>query len=94
METKKNWTPQQIMKFREFHNLAKKRLQLGESRISAYRDKPEEYEEWAEIEFKEHGGVKLPQTQKIKCPNPKCQKEFYPSERCPFCGWTTIRRRS
>ena len=67
MESKKEWTPQQIMKFREFHNLAKKRLSLGESKESAYRDKPEGYGEWAEKEFSEHGGVKLPPPVKVVC---------------------------
>jgi hypothetical protein len=94
METKKNWTPNQILKFRTFHNLVKRRLALGESEESAYRDKPEGYSEWAKEEFKEHGGVKLPTAQKVICINPKCKREFYPSERCPFCGMLTVRRRS
>ena len=92
METKKEWTPTQIMKFREFHILAKRRLAHGESEESAYRDKPEGYTEWAREEFKEHGGVKLPPLIKVQCPN--CQKEHYPSDRCPFCGLLTLRRRS
>lgn len=93
-ETKKNWTPQQIMKFKAFHNIAKRRLALGETDESAYRDKPEGYSEWLRKEFKEHGGVKLPTASKIVCSNPKCQKEYYPSDRCPFCGELTPRRRS
>ena len=93
-EIRKNWTPKQIMKFREFHKLAKRRLTLGESEESAYRDKPEGYTEWAKKEFKEHGGVKLPPPIKVVCVNPKCKKEFYPTNRCPFCGMLTIRRRS
>ena len=42
-EIKKELTSQQIMKFRAFYNLAKKRLARGEAEESAYRDKPEGY---------------------------------------------------
>jgi len=91
-ESKMNWTSKQIMIFREFHKLAKKRLALGESDESAYRDKPEGYTDWAREEFKEHGGVKLPPPIKVICSN--CKKEHYPSDRCPFCGLLTPRRRS
>ena len=93
-EIRKNWTPKQIMKFKEFHNTAKRRLALGESEPSVYRDKPEGYTEWVKEEFKSHGGIKLPSVSKIICSNPKCKKEYYPSDRCPFCGMFTIRRRS
>jgi hypothetical protein len=81
------------MKFREFHRLVKRRLELGVSEVSAYRDKPEGYTEWAKEEFKEQGGEKLPPAHKVICVNPKCKKEFYPTDRCPFCGELTQRRR-
>ena len=92
METKKEWTTEQIMKFKKYHSIVKRRLDNDETEESAYRDKPEGYTEWAKGEFKEHGGVKLPPPIKVKCTN--CQKEHYPSDRCPFCGQLTPRRRS
>jgi hypothetical protein len=94
IETKRNWTPKQIITFQKFHNDAKRKLALGETRESAYADKPEGYDEWAEKEFNEHGGVRLPRPIKVICSNPKCKKEHLPSDRCPFCGVLTLRRRS
>jgi hypothetical protein len=85
METKKDWTPNQIIKFKEFHYIAKRRLALGESDESAFRDKPEGYTEWAMLEFKDHGGVRLPKMEDI--PQTVCWNcgKSYIGNRCTYC---------
>jgi len=77
-------TDKQIAKCKKFDEIVKIRLFNGESKESAYRDKPDEYEEWAEENFKETGGIKLP---KVNMPMAECWNcgKVYQGNKCPSC---------
>ena len=80
------WTLKQIEEFERHYQIAKRRLSSGESKESAYRDKPEGYSEWVKQHFKDKGGIRLPKTKSIPlCECWNCHK-VYSGNKCPYCG--------
>ena len=80
------WASEQIQKYEEFHEIAKRRLSSGESKESAYRDKPEGYSEWIKQQFKDKGGIRLPKTKSIPLYECWSCHKVYSGNKCPYCG--------
>ena len=70
----------------EFYEIAKRRLQQGESEDSAFAGKPRGFSKWLKKHHKTTGGIKLPKAPEV--PAYECWScgKVYTANKCPYCG--------